>query len=47
MIKTLVGAEVELVMDIPEHSHFVIADPSQFDMAIVNMAVNARDAMVG
>lgn len=47
MIKTLLGAEVELVMDIPEHSHFVIADPSQFDMAIVNMAVNARDAMVG
>jgi len=47
MIKTLVGAEVELVMDIPEHSHFVIADPSQFDMAIVNMAVNAHDAMVG
>ncbi|WP_342214390.1 PAS domain-containing sensor histidine kinase [Pseudomonas sp. CFBP 8758] len=47
MIKILVGAEVELVMEIPEHSHFVIADPSQFDMAIVNMAVNARDAMVG
>lgn len=47
MIKTLVGAEVELVMYIPEHSHFVIADPSQFDLAIVNMAVNARDAMVG
>lgn len=47
MIKTLVGAEVELVMNIPEHSHFVIADPSQFDMAIVNMAVNARDAMAG
>lgn len=47
MIRTLVGAEVELVMDIPEHSHFVIAAPSQFDMAIVNMAVNARDAMVG
>jgi PAS domain S-box-containing protein len=47
MIKTLVGAEVELVMEIPEHNHFVIADPSQFDMAIVNMAVNARDAMLG
>jgi PAS domain S-box-containing protein len=44
MIGTLTGSmiAVEIVVDGPCH---IVADPSQFDTAIVNMAVNARDAM--
>jgi CheY-like chemotaxis protein len=32
---------------LPENACFVNADPNQFDTALVNMAVNARDAMEG
>ncbi|KMO23815.1 ATP-binding protein, partial [Methylobacterium aquaticum] len=38
---------IEIVTDLPEETCFVDADPSQFDTALVNMAVNARDAMDG
>ncbi|WP_267427353.1 PAS domain-containing sensor histidine kinase [Methylobacterium sp. GC_Met_2] len=47
MIGTLAGARIAIVTDLPEQSCFVDADPSQFDTALVNMAVNARDAMGG
>jgi len=47
MLATLTGSRVEVVTDLPEHRCFVNADPSQFDTVLVNMAVNARDAMNG
>ena len=47
MLGTLVGARVEVVVDASAEPCFVDADPSQFDTAIVNMGVNARDAMGG
>ncbi|MFK5600538.1 PAS domain-containing protein [Methylobacterium sp. HMF5984] len=47
MVGTLTGARIKLVTDLPEHRIFISADPSQFDTALVNMAVNARDAMEG
>jgi PAS domain S-box-containing protein len=47
MVGTLSGARVKIVTDIPGEPCFVNADPSQFDTALVNMAVNARDAMDG
>lgn len=47
MMGTVIGARVEIVTDFPEHLCFVNADPSQFDTALVNLAVNARDAMNG
>ncbi|MCJ2040925.1 PAS domain-containing protein [Methylobacterium sp. J-059] len=47
MMGTLTGSRIEIVTDLPETTCFVHADPSQFDTALVNMAVNARDAMDG
>lgn len=47
LIGTLVGSQVEIVMDLPSSTHFIKADPSQFDTAVVNLALNARDAMKG
>ena len=47
MMATLTGHRVEILTDLPKEPCFVDADPSQFDTALVNLAVNARDAMDG
>ena len=47
MIGTLTGARIRIELDLSEEPCAVDADPSQFDTALVNMAVNARDAMAG
>ena len=43
----MTGARVRVVTEVPERPCFVRVDPSQFETALVNMAVNARDAMDG
>jgi signal transduction histidine kinase/CheY-like chemotaxis protein len=45
MIATLVGSQIEIVILGPEEPCFVNADAGQFETAIINVAVNARDAM--
>ncbi len=47
MLHTLVGSRIAITLDLPDQACFVHADHSQFDTALVNMAVNARDAMDG
>ena len=47
MVVTLTGSRVRIVIDAPQLECFVNADPSQFDTALVNLSVNARDAMQG
>jgi two-component system NtrC family sensor kinase len=47
MISTLIGSRIEIVILGPEEPCFVNADAGQFETAIINMAVNARDAMEG
>lgn len=47
MIGTLAGSGVQIRSYIPSDICYIHADPSQFDTALVNMAVNARDAMNG
>ncbi len=47
MLRTVIGARVELVIESNCEQCFVEADIGQFETAIVNMAVNARDAMNG
>ena len=47
MLGTLAGSRVTVVVEEAIGAFLVKADRSQFDTAIVNMAVNARDAMGG
>ena len=47
MLNTVTGARIRLVAEIEPEPCFVNADLSQFETAIVNMGVNARDAMDG
>ncbi|BAQ47639.1 MULTISPECIES: hybrid sensor histidine kinase/response regulator [Methylobacterium] len=47
MLDSVTGARIRIVAEMPEAACFVHADVSQFETALVNMAVNARDAMDG
>ncbi|MBR1196295.1 response regulator [Bradyrhizobium sp. AUGA SZCCT0240] len=47
MIKTLIGSRVEIEIHGPAEPCVVNADAGQFETAMINMAVNARDAMDG
>jgi PAS domain S-box-containing protein len=47
MLRTVVGARVDIVTDLGRERCVVEADVSQFETALVNMVVNARDAMNG
>jgi two-component system NtrC family sensor kinase len=47
MIGTLTGAPIQIVTRVPDQPCFINADAGQFETAIINMAVNARDAMAG
>ncbi len=47
MLGTLTGSRIVIGIDMPDTPCFTNVDPSQLDTALVNMAVNARDAMDG
>lgn len=47
MIGTLTGSPIEIVTRLPDQRCYVHADAGQFETALINMAVNARDAMGG
>ena len=47
IVRTLIGSRVHLDLVAPAEPTFVLADRGQFDTAVVNMAINARDAMNG
>ena len=47
MVGTLTGSRIEVNVAVPDEACLVDADPSQFDTAVVNLVVNARDAMDG
>jgi two-component system, NtrC family, sensor kinase len=47
MIGTLTGSPIEIVTEVPDQPCFVNADAGQFETALINLAVNARDAMGG
>ena len=47
MLDTVTGSRIRVVLEVPDRLCFVRADVSQFETALVNMAVNARDAMDG
>ncbi len=45
MLRRLIGEDVELVTVFGDDTGLVEIDPGQFESALVNLAVNARDAM--
>ena len=47
MLRTVLGPRIRLIIESTCHDCFVETDAAQFETAIVNMAVNARDAMSG
>jgi PAS domain S-box-containing protein len=47
MLGTIVGSRIRIIAEVPDETCFVMADVSQFETALVNLAVNARDAMDG
>lgn len=47
LIASSVGPTVEVQIDAPEGLPAALADPNQLELAILNLCVNARDAMPG
>ncbi|MCK2054435.1 PAS domain-containing protein [Methylobacterium sp. 37f] len=45
LLETVTGACIQVVTALPEETCHIRADLSQFETALINMAVNARDAM--
>jgi len=45
MLRRLIGEDVTLITIAPNGAAWVLADPGQLEQVIVNLAVNARDAM--
>ncbi|HSM00661.1 MAG TPA: PAS domain S-box protein [Candidatus Limnocylindria bacterium] len=45
MLRRLIGENIELVTSLADDLGYVRADPGQIEQVIVNLAVNARDAM--
>jgi PAS domain S-box-containing protein len=47
LIRPLVGGRIDIELKIEPGDNFALADVTQFETALVNLAVNARDAMDG
>ncbi len=47
LLKRLLGSRVRLGIDLEEPGRRVMIDPTQLDQVIMNLALNARDAMPG
>ena len=45
IVSTTVGSPVQVQVDLAEAGEIIEADPNQFETAILNMVINAKDAM--
>jgi PAS domain S-box-containing protein len=47
LVRPLVGGRIQIEVEIGDFDAFTIADVGQFETALINLAINARDAMDG
>ncbi|TCD13916.1 hybrid sensor histidine kinase/response regulator [Oricola cellulosilytica] len=47
LLQRSLGPEIEIVIDVPANAPHALVDRNQLEMAILNLAVNGRDAMEG
>ena len=47
MLARLIGDNITLNLELGREPGFIFCDPSQFDQVLINLVVNARDAMPG
>ncbi len=47
MLDSAAGSRINVVLELPGQPCFIRADLSQLETALINMAINARDAMAG
>jgi PAS domain S-box-containing protein len=47
LLRRTLGEHIELITDLDPDLHVVLADPGHAEQILVNLAVNARDAMTG
>ena len=47
LVRPLVGGRIQIETEIGDFNAFTVADIGQFETALINLAVNARDAMDG
>jgi two-component system, cell cycle sensor histidine kinase and response regulator CckA len=47
LIRRLIGEHIQLVLHLTDDMGHVLADPGQLEQVIMNLAINARDAMEG
>ncbi|MFT4121237.1 PAS domain S-box protein [Bradyrhizobium sp.] len=45
LVRPLVGGRIEIAVEIHDADCFTVADIAQFETALINLAINARDAM--
>ena len=45
LLRNVLGPGIEKKFDLDEEMHPVLADPTQVEVAVLNLAINARDAM--
>jgi signal transduction histidine kinase/FixJ family two-component response regulator len=45
MLRRLIGGNIRLLLDLDEATGFVRADPGQIEQVVMNLVVNAKDAM--
>ncbi|QQN61988.1 PAS domain S-box protein [Bradyrhizobium diazoefficiens] len=47
LVRPLVGGRIEIIVETDDSDCFAMADIAQFETALINLAINARDAMGG
>ena len=47
LVASTTGPQIKVVVDVADGLPAAVADPNQVEMAILNLSVNARDAMDG